>query len=327
MQSKGQLVITDRLGSVRANLSTGEHFKYFPYGEENASPTTANDREKFATYTRDSSSGLDYADQRYYASTWGRFLVPDPSPASNANTLTQNWNKYAYVGGDPANKTDPTGFCSPEDDPPCFDVTVYGYPIPVGGCGPTEYFAPFSDWCVPAIVLPYVILGPGAFNRNNTSNQDDPQCYIEADTQPAGPSLGGLNPFKHSSLYVSHRSGVTHRIEAGPSGGFGSALAGTGTLVPRITDGIAYGAPGLYSTPYSSWWTNAFRPSSLLDTWCNIVDRLLAWARSFPGGVPYNALLGPNSNSFTYTISTASGLALPAPPSISPGWGQFIPQF
>jgi RHS repeat-associated protein len=65
-------------------------------------------------------------DQRFYASTYGRFNTPDPSINSNALRLTGNWNKYAYVGGDPVNKTDPRGLCSPQDDPPCYSTTVYG---------------------------------------------------------------------------------------------------------------------------------------------------------------------------------------------------------
>ena len=61
--------VQDRLGSVG---------RYYPYGEERNSPPLGNDQVKFATYTRDSATGLDYADQRYYASSFGRFMPPDP---------------------------------------------------------------------------------------------------------------------------------------------------------------------------------------------------------------------------------------------------------
>ena len=54
-------VFLDRSGT---NGASGARF--YPYGEEITS--TGNDREKFATYTRDSYTGLDYAGQRYYAS-------------------------------------------------------------------------------------------------------------------------------------------------------------------------------------------------------------------------------------------------------------------
>ena len=39
---------------------------------------TAQDRDKFATYYRDSTTTLDYAQNRYYASTLARFTSPDP---------------------------------------------------------------------------------------------------------------------------------------------------------------------------------------------------------------------------------------------------------
>ena len=39
--------------------------KYFPYGQERPSATT-DGKEKFATYFRDSETGLDYAQNRYH---------------------------------------------------------------------------------------------------------------------------------------------------------------------------------------------------------------------------------------------------------------------
>ena len=38
----------------------GSRGKYFPYGEERNSPLWTNDQVKFATYTRDNATGLDY---------------------------------------------------------------------------------------------------------------------------------------------------------------------------------------------------------------------------------------------------------------------------
>jgi RHS repeat-associated protein len=63
---------------------------------------------KFATYTRDSATGLDYADQRYYASTFGRFMTPDPAASSNV-AEPASWIKYPYVVNDPINYYDPEG--------------------------------------------------------------------------------------------------------------------------------------------------------------------------------------------------------------------------
>ena len=93
----------DRLGSNRAGGA-----RFYPYGEEMGT-ATPNDRTKFAPYTRDGVTGLDYADQRYYASSYGRFTTADPSN-NNVNPVDpRSWNSYSYVNGDPANANDPSG--------------------------------------------------------------------------------------------------------------------------------------------------------------------------------------------------------------------------
>jgi len=81
MRSAGATVVTDRLGSVRAN-SNGEKFTYWPYGQERTS--TTDGREKFGTYFKDPGpNGMYYADQRYYQAN-SRFLTPDPAGLSAA---------------------------------------------------------------------------------------------------------------------------------------------------------------------------------------------------------------------------------------------------
>ncbi len=104
--SGGVPVVTDRLGSVRANTQ-GESFAYYPFGEERTS--TVDGREKFGTYFRD-GLGLDYADQRYYGSGTGRFLTADPAGLAIATPASPaSWNRYAYVASDPVNFADPGG--------------------------------------------------------------------------------------------------------------------------------------------------------------------------------------------------------------------------
>ena len=93
---------TDRLGSA---------IQTFPYGDTLSAVDP--DRESFATYTRDGVDGLDYAQNRYYSSTWGRFLSADPYQASakgaNDPATPQSWNRYSYVLNDPGNYLDPKG--------------------------------------------------------------------------------------------------------------------------------------------------------------------------------------------------------------------------
>lgn len=102
-------MVEDRLAST---------VKHFPYGEEPY--TTQQNRTKFATYFRDSTTALDYAQNRYYARTIGRFTSPDPYRASGGPADPQSWNRYAYVQNDPVNHNDPSGmnlaFSSPWDD-------------------------------------------------------------------------------------------------------------------------------------------------------------------------------------------------------------------
>ncbi|MEW5980490.1 MAG: RHS repeat-associated core domain-containing protein, partial [Acidobacteriota bacterium] len=107
-------VVTDRMGSVRmrTNFATAssdiilQSARLYPFGEE-LSPATANDRDKFATYFRDSATGLDYAMNRYYGGTMGRFLSPDQGPPLLASP--GSWNRYTYGWNDPVNLNDPDG--------------------------------------------------------------------------------------------------------------------------------------------------------------------------------------------------------------------------
>jgi RHS repeat-associated protein len=95
-----RLVPQDRLGSVG---------KYYPYGEDKSSSNPTGDTWKFATYWRDSYSGLDYADQRNYNNSLGRFMTPDPYRAAGVADDPQSWNKYSYTEGDPINYADALG--------------------------------------------------------------------------------------------------------------------------------------------------------------------------------------------------------------------------
>ena len=102
----------DRLGSVGS---------YYPYGE--AKSGTVSNADSFATYYRD-STGLDYADQRFYLGGSGRFLTSDPvEPGDVSNPQTRNF--YAYVLSDPINFNDPEGL----------DVNVTLGQLPAGSGG------------------------------------------------------------------------------------------------------------------------------------------------------------------------------------------------
>jgi RHS repeat-associated protein len=109
--SNGAYVVTDRLGSVRANTQ-GESFAYYPYGEERTN--TVNMRDKFGTYFRD-AVGQDYAEQRYYNAGIGRFWSVDPTIDNLDYLNSGSWNMYTYANGEPVNSQDPDGLSTCAD--------------------------------------------------------------------------------------------------------------------------------------------------------------------------------------------------------------------
>jgi RHS repeat-associated protein len=109
---KKLFVTEDNVGSALASSPSPRPF--YPYGEPK-SGTAATEQFAFATYWEDSETGLDYAMNRYYSSTLGRFLSPDPYKANNGGPGDpkdpQSWNRYAYVENDPVSRNDRSGTC------------------------------------------------------------------------------------------------------------------------------------------------------------------------------------------------------------------------
>ncbi len=113
--------------------------QYYPWGEEKFG-SSPNDRVKFATYRRDSESGLDYAWNRYYDNATGRILTPDRYQGSADPYNPQSWNRYGYGLGNPLGHNDPAGLCtdliagitmSPNDNSPFdkLDMTLGGVSV------------------------------------------------------------------------------------------------------------------------------------------------------------------------------------------------------
>ncbi|MBN9617473.1 MAG: RHS repeat-associated core domain-containing protein [Acidobacteriales bacterium] len=65
---------------------------------------------RFTGKERDTESGLDYFGARYYGSSMGRFMSPDPGWLQQADPMNpQTWNQYSYGLNNPLINTDPTG--------------------------------------------------------------------------------------------------------------------------------------------------------------------------------------------------------------------------
>lgn len=108
-------MLLDQTGSL-ANMTRHD---FLPFGEELFAPTGgrtaaqgyAGDsvRQQFTSYERDIETQLDYAQNRWYSPTSGRFTGVDPANEGAIPTLPQSWNGYSYAINRPTYYVDPDG--------------------------------------------------------------------------------------------------------------------------------------------------------------------------------------------------------------------------
>jgi RHS repeat-associated protein len=120
--SRGTSYLTaDTLGSTRVVTSQQQEVRerrdYLPFGEELTRGGRSNvrgysqhvSRQQFTGYERDTETGWDFAQARFYASAQGRFTSADPLMASARANSPQTWNRYVYCGNNPLSRVDPSG--------------------------------------------------------------------------------------------------------------------------------------------------------------------------------------------------------------------------
>lgn len=109
-------VITNQSGDVTSRRD------FMPFGEELNAGTpnrteaqkygltgADNLRKRFTGYEKDTETGLDFAEARYYQNKHGRFTAVDPLLASGKSSNPQTFNRYVYVMNRPLIMTDPSG--------------------------------------------------------------------------------------------------------------------------------------------------------------------------------------------------------------------------
>ena len=118
--------VSDHLGSTRMSvdrtgaLANVKRTDYLPFGEEigagvgirtAAQGYSQGDcwKQKFTGYEKDTETGLDYAQARYYANVQGRFTGVDGLLGSGEIINPQTWNRYSYSLNNPLLLTDPSG--------------------------------------------------------------------------------------------------------------------------------------------------------------------------------------------------------------------------
>ena len=119
----------DQIGSTRLvtdqNANVVARHDFLPFGEEITSTggrtaqwgSTTDVEQKFTGQLRDTESGLDFFNARYYGYALNRFTSPDPGNAGADPSNPQSWNGYAYVMNNPLVNVDPGGLdCVTFDD-------------------------------------------------------------------------------------------------------------------------------------------------------------------------------------------------------------------
>ncbi|MGD9589688.1 MAG: RHS repeat domain-containing protein [Pyrinomonadaceae bacterium] len=112
-------VVTDKNGAVlsRKDYSAfGEELNQDEHRTENEEYGGGEVRKGYTGYEKDSESGLEFAQARYYNTIHGRFTTVDPLNESGSTDNPQTFNRYTYVINDPLNLVDPGGMmaCSAE---------------------------------------------------------------------------------------------------------------------------------------------------------------------------------------------------------------------
>jgi RHS repeat-associated protein len=276
VQQGGVTFIEDRLGS---------NGKYFPYGEERNYPALPNDQVKFATYTRDSATGLDYADQRYYSSSLARFVTPDPYRGSFDPSVPLSWNRYGYVLGDPVNGNDPNGLCGSQDDIDdhfdegnqfCSDGADNGngadaadngggYAGGEGGDGDpsnADYCPSIGGCTVSVTATGTADDGSDDNNTDDPGDPGDPGDPVDPGACTSAFTSAGQTLFGMFGIYVGSQVGVV-------VGGVAGTVVepGGGTVIGGIGRGVVGGGIGGYAGynaggAVGGWLGNIFRSNS-----------------------------------------------------------------
>ncbi len=97
-------LVTDETGQVVQQMDYG------PYGTTARQSGSAKRPQRFTGQRFDADTALYFYQARYYDAQLGRFISPDT--LVQAPSDPQTLNRYAYVRGNPTNRTDPTGHWS-----------------------------------------------------------------------------------------------------------------------------------------------------------------------------------------------------------------------
>jgi RHS repeat-associated protein len=147
--------VEDELGSTRTMVQDGQtspcyDADFYPFGGERVVTDTCSQNYKFTGKERDTESGNDYFGARYYGSSMGRFLSPDPVFISAQRLMDpQGLNLYSYVRNNPLGLTDDSGLdfylaCQTSDHSGCGQVQNGDQSVWVQGQGTGKDFQAYD---------------------------------------------------------------------------------------------------------------------------------------------------------------------------------------
>ena len=314
-------VIKDRLGSVQPSYAYGT--------DTGAGQQASAGGDDFATYSKDASTGFEYAMNRYYSAGYGRFLTADPFGGSASVKEPGSWNRYGYASGDPINRTDPSGrcdggyaeicdgycppsaqYCSP--GPPGTDYNINDPSQP--NCGDNPQFVDGDTGETPNT-------GNGCGTPIVPPPPDPPQCDIKE--QDAGVVAGKV----HTYLDVTASDGTTYVLEGIQSNFLKSYLPifhftylnGS----KSVGGGVNIDHPDTDNVDYDS----ANQPGLSQNAICADASLLEFVTDNFPKNHVRYDLLGvtaPNSNSFIRYLSTFVADLDIVQPNGAIGWNHLI---
>jgi RHS repeat-associated protein len=222
-------VITDATGNIL------EESDYFPYGGEIAITNNDGNNYKFTGKERDTESGLDEFGARYYASSLGRFMIPDwaekPTDVPYASFGNpQSLNLYSYVNNNPTTTRDPDGHVAGADD--LVEGAVIGLTITV--MATQAYYAMPAQQRNFGAALSGAASSVSSTIRSWFQSSDNSKTAPAPQSNPAPGTQTGSQPGQKDADFVVTPSGTAVATDPG-----------------RVRDSLV-NAPGVTTTPANS---------------------------------------------------------------------------
>jgi len=249
----------DRL-SARATITDGQggiqgRQSHLPFGEELVA-TGTTDKHRFTSYERDSETGTDYAVNRGYSASIGRFLQADPYRASGGIGDPKSWNRYSYTRNNPTNRTDRLGL---DDDDP-IEGGNWTMDVPAGG----DFIDPFFG------DMQRLLDGDGFFDPRNLSGGNPPAGSPQRRTSPV-PKILGKARFSEQRF-----RDCMHQL-------FGNGTPERSSAIDKFLNGRGQGTEGEYAIAFDYSLTAAQIGNLLRQNGYNVNgDQIAAYMNEFP---------------------------------------------